>query len=257
MSSIGTGYDYSATTFSPDGRVFQVEYAGKAAENSGTAIGIRCKDGIVFGVEKIILSKLHEPMSNCRNYSIDYNTGLTFSGLQADARALVERAREESRGFRKFYGSDIPTPILAQRLGYFIQYYTLYSFIRPFGCSIMIGNYQEIEQKAHLYMIDPSGVSLGYHACVVGKHSQNAKTELEKLKLDDITVKDAIDAIAKIMYTVHDEVKDKEFKLEMSWICSESNYKHTLIPDEIVDKAVTDAQKALESDNEASDGESD
>ncbi|KAK7880645.1 hypothetical protein WMY93_032723 [Mugilogobius chulae] len=76
MSSIGTGYDLSASTFSPDGRVFQVEYAMKAVENSSTAVGIRCKDGVVFGVEKLVLSKLYEQGSNKRIFNIDRHVGM-------------------------------------------------------------------------------------------------------------------------------------------------------------------------------------
>ena len=86
MSSIGTGYDQSTTTFSPDGRVFQIEYAAKAVENSGTAIGIRCKDGVVLGVEKQKLSKMMLPGSNRRIYTVDKCTGIAVSGMMADAR---------------------------------------------------------------------------------------------------------------------------------------------------------------------------
>ncbi|MEQ2227487.1 Proteasome subunit alpha type-3 [Ilyodon furcidens] len=81
--STDSAYDLSASTFSPDGRVFQVEYAMKAVENSSTAIGIRCKDGIVFGVEKLVLSKLYEEGSNKRIFNIDRHVGMVmFPDLQ-------------------------------------------------------------------------------------------------------------------------------------------------------------------------------
>ena len=70
MSSTGAGYDLSPTTFSPDGRIFQVEYATKAVENSGTAIGVRCTDGVVLGVEKLLASKLLVPGSNRRLHTV-------------------------------------------------------------------------------------------------------------------------------------------------------------------------------------------
>ena len=88
MSSIGTGYDLSTSTFSPDGRVFQVDYAQKAVESSGTAIAIRGKDGVVFAVEKIITSKLYEKSANRRIFSIDRHIGMAGSGLYADVRQL-------------------------------------------------------------------------------------------------------------------------------------------------------------------------
>ncbi|XP_053373524.1 proteasome subunit alpha type-3-like [Mercenaria mercenaria] len=108
MSSIGTGYDLSASQFSPDGRVFQVEYALKAVENSGTAIGIRGKDGIVFGVEKLVTSKLYETGANKRIFNIDRHIGMAVAGLLADARQIVETSREEAASYRSNYGSPIP-----------------------------------------------------------------------------------------------------------------------------------------------------
>ena len=94
MSSIGTGYDLSTSTFSPDGRVFQVDYAQKAVESSGTAIAIRGKDGVVFAVEKIITSKLYEKSANRRIFSIDRHIGMAGSGLYADVRQLgMEKLR--------------------------------------------------------------------------------------------------------------------------------------------------------------------
>ncbi|KAJ9088361.1 putative proteasome subunit alpha type-7 [Entomophthora muscae] len=76
MTSVGTGYDYSASTYSPDGRIFQVEYAHKAVENAGTIIGIRFKDGVVLGVEKLVQSKLLVPGSNRSILSVDEHVGL-------------------------------------------------------------------------------------------------------------------------------------------------------------------------------------
>ena len=95
MTSIGTGYDLSASQFSPDGRVFQIEYAGKAVENSGTAVAIRGKDGVVFAVEKIVTSKLYEKGANRRIFNIDTHIGMAAAGLVTDARQLASIARDE------------------------------------------------------------------------------------------------------------------------------------------------------------------
>ena len=99
MSSIGTGYDQSTTTFSPDGRVFQVEYASKAVDNSGTAVGIKCRDGVVMGVEKQQLSSMMVPGSNRRIFTVDTHSGIAVSGLMADARQVVTYAREEAAAY--------------------------------------------------------------------------------------------------------------------------------------------------------------
>src|SRR3989338_3850563 len=97
MTSIGTGYDYSCTTFSPDGRVFQVEYAEKAVEGAPTALGFRCVDGVVLAVENLIPSKMLEDNSNRRIHTLDKKIGCAHTGLIPDARQLVARGRSESR----------------------------------------------------------------------------------------------------------------------------------------------------------------
>ncbi len=100
MSSIGTGYDLYTSQFSPDGRVFQIDYAAKAVDKSGTAIAIRGKDGVVFAVEKIVTSKLFEKESNKRIFNVDRQVGVAISGLYTDACALVEFATNESNNYR-------------------------------------------------------------------------------------------------------------------------------------------------------------
>jgi len=246
MSSIGTGYDLSCTTFSPDGRVFQVEYAIKAVENSGTAIGIRCKDGVVLGVEKLIISKMLEPGSNKRIFSVDRHCGLTFAGLAADARQLVNRARSEAKNYKSFYGDIIPSKVLNDRIAGFMQAYTLYASMRPFGVSVILASWDK--DGPSLYSIEPSGVAYGYYGATVGKGKQSAKGELEKLKLSEMDCRQAVKEVARIVHSVHDDVKDKEFELEMSWICKESNFQHQFVPKELVVEAEKLAKAALEAD---------
>ncbi|TFK05455.1 dystrophin-related protein 2 [Platysternon megacephalum] len=252
MSSIGTGYDLSASTFSPDGRVFQVEYAMKAVENSSTAIGIRCKDGVVFGVEKLVLSKLYEEGSNKRLFNVDRHVGMAVAGLLADARSLADIAREEASNFRSNYGYNIPLKHLADRVAMYVHAYTLYSAVRPFGCSFMLGSYDE-DDGAQLYMIDPSGVSYGYWGCAIGKARQAAKTEIEKLQMKDMTCRDVVKEVAKIIYIVHDEVKDKSFELELSWVGEITKGKHEIVPKDIREEAEKYAKESLKEEDESDD----
>ena len=249
MSSIGTGYDLSAGQFSPDGRVFQVEYAQKAVENSSTAVGIKCRDGVVLAVEKLITSKLHEDYSNQRIFNVDKHIGLAVAGLLTDAREIVEIARNEASNYRLQYGSSIPPKFLTERVAMYMHAYTLYSSIRPFGASVLIASY--FENKPELYMIDPSGVPLGYNGCAIGKAKQGAKTEIEKLKLNEIDSKEACKEAAKTIYIVHDEVKDKAFQLQLTWVGADSNGLHCAVPDPIKATAEAYAKQSLEeSDSE-------
>jgi len=242
MSGIGTGYDLSCTTYSPEGKVFQIEYASKAVDNSGTAVGVRCKDGVVLGVEKLIISKMLESLGNKRIYSVDRHIGATFAGLTADARQLVNRARQEAKQYKSFYDSSIPAQLLCDRLSSYVQAHTLYSSVRPFGVSLILGTWDQ--DGPHLHMIDPSGESFGYYAVAVGKAKQAAKSELEKLKLSEMSVNDAVNEVAKIIYSVHDEVKDKDFELELSWICEASKFQHQLVPKNILEQAENIAKAA-------------
>jgi len=244
MSSIGTGYDLSASQFSPDGRVFQVEYAQKAVENSGTAIGLRGKDGIVFAVEKLVTSKLYEPGANKRIFSIDRHVGVAVAGLIADARQLVETAKSEASTYRSDYNEGIPLKYLKNRVAMYMHAYTLYSSIRPFGCSIIMGAHEF--DGPQMFCIDPSGTSWGYYGCAIGKAKQAAKTEIEKLKLKDMTCQQLVKEAAKIIYVVHDEVKDKSFELELSWVGEITNGKHEFVPQKVFEEAEAFAKKAVE-----------
>ncbi|XP_073100613.1 proteasome subunit alpha type-3 isoform X2 [Elaeis guineensis] len=222
MSSIGTGYDLSVTTFSPDGRVFQIEYAAKAVDNSGTVIGIKCKDGIVMGVEKLISSKMMLAGSNRRIHSVHRHSGMAVAGLAADGRQIVTRAKSEATSYERVYGEPIPVKELAERVAGYVHLCTLYWWLRPFGCGVLLGGYDR--DGPQLYMIEPSGVSYRYFGAAIGKGRQAAKT----------------------IYAVHDEAKDKAFELEMSWVCDESNRQHQKVPDDLLEEAKAAAKAALE-----------
>ncbi|KAF8974368.1 20S proteasome subunit [Flammula alnicola] len=244
MTSIGTGYDLSASTYSPDGRIFQVEYANKAVENSGTAIGLKVRDGIVLAVEKLVHSKLLVPEANRRIQTIDRHIGLATAGLLADGRHLSNRARDEASNYRETYNSPPPLKAVADRLGLYVQAYTLYSSVRPFGISTILGT---VDQNGPgLFVVEPSGVFFGYNGAAVGKGRQLAKTELEKLKLPELSMREAVMEAARIIYLVHDDAKEKEFELEISWIGPESNNLHVHVPKDLFDEADAAAKAALE-----------
>ncbi|XP_059062522.1 proteasome subunit alpha type-3-like [Achroia grisella] len=254
MSSIGTGYDLSASQFSPDGRVFQVEYAAKAVENSGTVIGLRGKDGVVFAVEKLVTSKLYEPGANKRIFHVDEHVGMAVAGLISDARQIVETARSEASNYRSQYGVPVPLKYLNERVSMYMHAYTLYSAVRPYGCSMVMGTWTDYEGP-QMYMLDPSGVSFSYFGCAVGKAKQAAKTEIEKLKLGDLTVKELVREAARIIYLVHDELKDKQFELELSWVSEATKGRHEMVPKELAKEAENVAKQALADIEDSDEGD--
>ncbi|KAF8450378.1 20S proteasome subunit [Boletus edulis BED1] len=244
MTSIGTGYDLSASTYSPDGRIFQVEYANKAVENSGTAIGLRVKDGVVLAVEKFVHSKLLVPGANRRVQTVDRHIGMATAGLLADGRSVSNRARDECANIRNSFREQPTVKYISDRLALYAQMYTLYSSVRPFGISTILAGVDKTGPS--LYVVEPSGVCLGYHGAAIGKGRQLAKTELEKLKLSELTTREAAMEAARIIYLVHDDNKEKEFELEMSWVCSETNGLHVPVPADLLAEAERKAKEALE-----------
>merc|ERR1712013_875254 len=141
--------------------------------------------------------------------------------------------------YRSDYGSPIPLPHLTQRVSAYMHAYTLYSSIRPFGATAMLGSWSK-EAGAQLYCIEPSGTGYGYWGCAAGKAKSAAKTELEKIKV-----------AAKIIYQVHDEVKDKMFELELSWVGEFTEGVHKRVPDAVLQAAEKFAKSALEEDSDS------
>jgi 20S proteasome subunit alpha 7 len=126
MASSGSGYDLSSSTFSPDGRIFQVEYATKAVEHAGTAIGILCKDGVVLGVQKPLLQKLLVPTFSQRIYTVASHCGVAMTGFVPDGRQVVTRGMEEAASYLDNYGSPVPPLVLADRMASYVHYFTLH-----------------------------------------------------------------------------------------------------------------------------------
>lgn len=255
MTSIGTGYDLSNSVFSPDGRNFQVQYAVKAVENGTTSIGIKFRDGVVFAVEKLITSKLLVPKKNVKIQVIDRHIGCVYSGLMPDGRQLVNRGREEASSFKKLYQKPIPVPALADRLGQYVQAHTLYNSVRPFGVTAIFGGIDE--EGPHLYMVEPSGAYWGYKGAATGKGRQTAKAELEKLvdkHPEGLEGREAVKQAAKIIYMAHEDNKEKDFELEISWCSlSETGGLHKLVDGELLEEAIEFAKKEANGDEDSDD----
>lgn len=248
MSSTGAGYDYSCGTFSPDGRIFQLEYATKAVENSGTAIGIRCCDGVVMAVEKPQASKMLVAGSNRRMFGVTARAGIAVTGFVADGRQVVNRARDEARNYKDAYGHNVVPSILANRLANYVHYFTTHGALRPFGCVSLLAAYDEDLKSHELYMVEPSGLCFRYFGCAAGKGANAAKTEVEKILQragssgTEITCREAVKELARIMYVVRDSSRDKPFELEMGWLSEETEWKYTAVPSDLVAAADTEGK---------------
>ena len=159
-------YDRAITVFSPDGRLFQVEYAREAVKRGTTTVGLKFNNGVVLLIDKRITSRLIEPKSIEKIFKIDDHIGCATSGLVADARELVDRARIDAQVNKITYNEKITVEALTKKICDFKQNYTQYGGVRPFGSALLIAG---VDHKGeHLFETDPSGALMAYKAASLG-----------------------------------------------------------------------------------------
>ncbi len=188
-------YDSAATMFSPDGRIYQVEYAREAVKRGTTAVGIVYDEGILLLVDKRVGSRLIEPLSIEKLFKIDKHIGAASSGLVADARSLVRRARADAQNNRYVYDEPIELSVLVKSLSDTMQACTQNGGIRPFGTALLVAGIDAL--GPHLYETDPSGALISYHATAIGSARQGVLEYLEEHYTKNLSLADA----AKMAFT--------------------------------------------------------
>lgn len=197
-------YDRAITVFSPDGRLFQVEYAKEAVKRGATAIGITAKDGVALIAHKAVHSKLILSESVRKIFDIDSHIAVTASGLIADARRLVDSARIDAQRHRLTYNEAAPVETIAKEVCDLMQIYTQYGGIRPFGVSLLIAG---IDEKPRLYEAEPSGAMTGFHADSIGGGKKEVDELLEKGYRENMTTDEAIAlAVASLKKTSEEKI---------------------------------------------------
>jgi proteasome alpha subunit len=188
------GYDRAITMFSPDGRLYQVEYAREAVKRGTTAVGIKYKSGIVLLVDKRVSSRLLEASSIEKIFKIDDHIGVASSGLVGDARALVDRARIEAQINLVSYGEPIDVETLAKKLCDHMQTYTLFGGARPYGTALLIAGVENGEggSRYRLFETDPSGTLLEYVATGIGIGRPAVMKLFEEEYKENMTAESAI-----------------------------------------------------------------
>jgi proteasome alpha subunit len=193
------GYDRAITVFSPDGRLYQVEYAREAVKRGTTAVGIKAKDGVVLIVDKRVSSKLLEASSIEKIFKIDEHIGVASSGLVGDARALVDRARVECQINRVSYDEPIEVEALSKKLCDHMQSLTQYGGIRPYGTALLIAGVSYGEVR--LFETDPSGTLLEYKATGIGIGRPAAMKVFEEEYNPETEIKNAIPLGLKALHS--------------------------------------------------------
>ncbi|KAK0413004.1 hypothetical protein QR680_006533 [Steinernema hermaphroditum] len=249
MSSIGTGYDLAASTFSPDGRIFQIEYAQKHVDSSLSVMALRGKDGILLIADKPMVSKLNLATANRRIGTVDDFIGFASSGLYPDAVALLDYAIEESLKYKKDYSASIPIKELSRSLAEYMHYFTL-GVHRPFGASVFFTRWTE-KEGGKIYVVEPSGMSKELRGWALGQHNNQLKVDIENLREShskmnfDQLVKEA----ARMIIACRDGMKDADNRMEMVWCGADTGGKAVTVPSETVESAVSWAVKKLEEED--------
>ncbi|SBT76801.1 proteasome subunit alpha type-3, putative [Plasmodium ovale] len=253
MAGLSAGYDLSVSTFSPDGRLYQVEYIYKLINNNNTALSLECRDGIISccinsNLEK---TKMLKKCSYNRIYHINNNIIITYAGLDGDARNIIDRAKSEANSYFYNFHTNIPLHILANRISLYIHAYTLYWHLRPFASSIIIASYDKTE-KGEIYCIEPNGACYKYAGVVIGKNKEILKTELEKKNYKTIDTKEALIDIYKFILTNDDHMnKDNlPYLVNFSWVCEESSYEFQHIDQDTLNQALKAAADSIEQQNQ-------
>jgi proteasome alpha subunit len=171
-------YDRGITIFSPDGRLYQVEYAREAVKRGTASVGVRTAGGVVLAVDKRIRSPLMERTSVEKIHKADDHIGIASAGHVADARQLIDFARRQAQINQLRYGEPIGVETLTKSVTDHIQQYTQVGGARPFGVALIIGGVEDGQPR--LYETDPSGTPYEWKALAVGADRGEIEDYLEE-----------------------------------------------------------------------------
>jgi len=212
-----TGYDQAITIFSPDGRLFQVEYAVEAVRRGTSAIGVKVKEGVVLAVEKRLTSSLMEISSVTKIYVIDEHVGAAIAGLHADARRLIDYARVQAQINRLYYEEPITIEDLTRAICDLKQNYTQFSGVRPFGVALLIAGVDVTGPR--LFSTHPSGAYWEWQATAIGRNEERAREYLEKNYKSNLTINQATKlAINALKTTMEEELKPENIEIAQTLV---------------------------------------
>jgi proteasome alpha subunit len=212
------GYDMTPTMYSPDGRIYQVEYAIETVKRGTLAIGVKSKEGVIMAVEEKPRT-LQTSNITQKIFQVDYHIGVAAAGYIPDARVQVDGARFFSQGNRMTYDESVEVATVAKHLADQAHQFTQYGGVRPNGVSMIIAG---IDQKGEsIYVTDPSGTYVQFAAVAIGAGSDDVNAFLEKHYKDDLSLEDAASlAIAAI--NLKAEAKEGVNHIKMAKITSKA-----------------------------------
>ena len=233
------GYDRAITVFSPDGRLYQVEYAIETVRRGSIAIGIKCKDGVVIAVEeksrKLQISDIAQKI-----FQIDDHVGVAAAGYIPDARSQVDNARFFSQSNKMIYDEPVEVETIAKHLADQCQQYTQYAGVRPYGVALILGGV--VNSKPELFLTDPSGTFISYDAIAIGSGSEQVTDFLEKTYKDDMSLDEASSLATAGIY-LSSEDKEGQSHIRMAHIKTDTGLYELVNDGQIANYAKTAKEK--------------
>jgi proteasome alpha subunit len=230
-------YDRALTVFSPEGRLYQVEYALEAVRRGTLAVAIKSKTDVCLAAQIKIPSKLMDPDSIDKIFQIDEHIGVAISGLHADSRMLINYSRVQAQSFRLTYDEPVRLNMLVKTVADLKQIYTQYGGIRPFGCALF---FVAIDSTGpQIYTTSPSGIYRPYKAYALGNGETRAREYIQNNYKEDMSFKEIIDLALNTIKESIDEELSKEI-IRMSYIKSSEDNIFKMCSKEEVEKYLTE-----------------
>lgn len=205
-------YDRAITIFSPEGRLYQVEYALELVKRGAPIVGVSCPQGAVIAANETPESDLEDPEYFRKIYQLDDHVASAIAGLSSDARVLIEQARVYCQSNKLLYDEPLDIEVLARRLGDLAQVYTQHAGVRPFGVSMILAGVDATGSK--VLTTDPSGAFRGFKATAVGRKSEEANKLLEEKYVDGMSMDEAAKLAIEAVKVASDmEITAKNVKL--------------------------------------------
>lgn len=244
-----SSYDRAITVFSPDGHLFQVEYAQEAVEKGSTALAVKGTDIIVLAVEKKAVAKLQEDRTVRKICSVDDHILVAFAGLTADARVLINRARIECQSHRLSLEDPVSVPYITRYIAKIKQQYTQSNGRRPFGISCLIAGFDPDSGEPRLFQTDPSGTYFEWKANAIGRSAKSVREYLEKKYEAGPKLSDEKHVVKLAVAALMEVVQGRENNMEVA-ICRKDK-PYELMPSSELEELLKEIQVEKEKETQA------